>query len=235
VELGVAAGVTFAPPDVPATVFGSPADDSLLASYGTAELTMYGMGGDDTMGGGGGRGHLDGGAGNDTLYTARSSEMTLVGGPGNDTFHSSEGVPGRFVCGTGKDDLFIDWRPGLFSVDTASCPPFLLDRHDMPTLRVKGDRTVGVPVTFSEPAKGWIHISRGARPNGSARVKRYRRKATLRLRLDAATYRQVRSRGRRGLQMLVTATPLVDRSRERTHFRHGSSRQIGGYVALLRR
>ena len=233
-EFDAAAGVTVVPPPVPTTVVGSPMTDALLTSYTEATVTVYGMAGDDHLVGGNGADYLDGGDGNDTLNTGPGAADTLVGGPGDDDFFSSQDLPGnRFVCDTGRDELFIDWRPGQFSVDTASCPPFLLEPFDPPTLRVKRDRSVRVPVTFSEPARGRVNLSRGGLLD-SSRISRNRTTATLPLRLDRATHRLLRRRGRRGLIVLVTATPLVDRQGERTRFLPESSARIGGYHARLR-
>ena len=233
-ELDAAAGARVLPAPVPTTVVGSPMTDTLLTSYTEATVTVYGMAGDDYLVGGNGTDHLEGGEGNDTLTAGFPVGDTLVGGPGDDDFFSSQDLPAnRFVCGTGKDELFIDWRPGQFSVDTASCPPFLLEPFDPPTLRVKRDRSVRVPVTFSEPARGRVNVSRGA-ILGSARIGRNRTTTTMRLRLGQATYRLLRRRGRRGLIVLVTATPLVDRQGERTSFIPESPARIGGYRARLR-
>lgn len=234
IELDAAAGTSVVPPPVPATVVGSPMTDTLLTSYTEATVTVYGMAGDDSLQGARGPDLLDGGDGNDTLSAGFGAGDTLVGGPGDDDFFSSQDLPGhRFVCDTGHDELFIDWRPGQFSVDTASCPPFLLEPFDPPTLRVKRDRSVRVPVTFSEPARGRVNLSRGGLL-GSTRVRRNRTTATVGLRLNRATYRLVRRRGRRGLIVLVTATPLVDREGERTSFIPESTGRIGGYHVRLR-
>ncbi len=233
-ELDAAAGTSVLPPPVPTTIIGSPLTDALLTSYTEAPVTVYGMAGDDHLQGANGPDLLDGGDGNDTLTTGLGAGDTLVGGPGDDDFWSSQDLPGhRFVCDTGHDELFIDWRPGQFSVDTASCPPFLLEPFDPPTLRVKRDRSVRVPVTFSEPARGRVNISRGDLL-GSTRVRRNRTTATVELRVNRATYRTVRRRGRRGLIVLVTATPLIDREGEPTSFSPESMARIGGYRARLR-
>ena len=145
-ELEAAAGTQVVPPPVPTTVMGSPLTDVLLTAYGEAPVTAYGMAGDDYLNGGNGPDLLDGGEGNDNLATGFGAGDTLVGGPGDDDFVSLQDMPAghRFVCDTGHDELFIDWRPGQFSVDTASCPPFLLEPFDPPTLRLKRDRSVRV-------------------------------------------------------------------------------------------
>jgi hypothetical protein len=233
-ELDGSAGTQVLPPPVPTTVVGGAMTETMFTSYTDAPVTVYGMGGDDFLSGGPGADHLEGGDGNDTLTTGFGAGDTLVGGPGDDDFVSSQDLPGhRFVCDTGHDELFIDWRPGQFSVDTASCPPFLLEPFDPPTLRLKRDRSVRVPVTFSEPARGRVNISRGDLL-GSTRVRRNRTTATVELRVNRATYRTVRRRGRRGLIVLVTATPLIDREGERTSFSPESIARIGGYRARLR-
>jgi len=211
--------------------------DDLTSPYAMASMTVHGMGGDDHLMGGAGEAYLDGGAGNDTLTSGTGVGQTLVGGPGDDDFHSTKeedtAVP-RIECGQGRDDLFIDWRPGRFSLDTASCPPFLLDRFDPPPLRVKRDRTVRVPVTFSEPVRGRVRILGDRGVLGSSPVARYSTTATLRLRLSPAGYRSVRQRGKRGLRVLVAAA-LVDRSGERASTaRDDDGNRIGGYRVLLR-
>jgi hypothetical protein len=235
IELSAAAGTEVALPPVPATVVGSPMTDVVSASYTEATVTVYGLAGDDSLRGREGPALLDGGEGNDTLMAGLGAGDTLVGGPGDDDFFSPQDQPGvhRFVCGTGHDELFIDWRPGQSSVDTASCPPFLLEPFDPPTLRVKRDRSVRVPVTFSEPARGRVNLSKGGLL-GSSRVRRNRTTATVELRLSGAAYRLVRKRGRRGLRVYVSATPLVDREGERTSFAPESPSRIGGYQVRLR-
>ena len=85
-------------------IFGTPDDDNL--SYVTANdpLSIYGLGGNDTIGGGSNSDLLDGGIGNDVLIGA-SGHDHLVGGADND---ETSGGPGNdwHEGGNGDDTLY---------------------------------------------------------------------------------------------------------------------------------
>ncbi len=84
----------------------------LVESTGAGQLTVNGLGGDDTIIAQNGLPAvplvLDGGDGNDTIIGGDGDD-TIIGGPGNDTINGGRGADTAFL-GDG-DDTFI-WNPG---------------------------------------------------------------------------------------------------------------------------
>jgi Ca2+-binding RTX toxin-like protein len=79
------------------TVYAGEGDDLVTAAeltgggdVNTADLTMYGEGGNDTLTGNAGDDYLDGGTGNDSL-TGGAGNDTLIGGAGNDDITTGAG------------------------------------------------------------------------------------------------------------------------------------------------
>ncbi len=66
-------------------ITGTQYGDSIVGGSNTADMTVFGLDGDDTLSGGQGFNTLDGGAGNDLMIGGAASD-SLIGGAGNDVF-----------------------------------------------------------------------------------------------------------------------------------------------------
>jgi VCBS repeat-containing protein len=82
--------LTIKKPTTSVTLTGNSLDNTILASTGFSNDTLYGMDGNDILNGGRGYDTLDGGAGNDILYASSGKDL-LIGGSGGDAFIFSKG------------------------------------------------------------------------------------------------------------------------------------------------
>jgi Ca2+-binding RTX toxin-like protein len=104
---------TATPPPPPATITGTPGDDSLLGTTGND--TIDGQAGNDTIDGNGGADVLIGGAGNDLIasgdfFNSSDPGDQLIGGDGNDTLdgtHHGGSLAAHTMDGGLGADLYI--------------------------------------------------------------------------------------------------------------------------------
>jgi len=106
-----------------ATFYGGDGNDLLIAKskQGNRRNVFYGEAGNDTLHGGPGRDHLDGGTGDDVIYGYRGRNR-IIGGHGNDVIYDGEGAstidtgPGRNLLELGEGDHEVHVGTGLTEI-----------------------------------------------------------------------------------------------------------------------
>ncbi|MCK5425962.1 MAG: VCBS domain-containing protein, partial [Emcibacter sp.] len=146
--------VTPVPPPVvedPATFTESPTGtftgtedgENLDQGAATTDLTVDGLGGDDSIITGSGNDTIDGGAGNDTMQSGSGND-SLTGGAGNDIFHGGLGMD--TMLGGEGDDVFVligTTGEGQYTQDDITNPGGSgIDLSSILTLATLNDQTI---------------------------------------------------------------------------------------------